>query len=117
MNVAGAGRGTLQPFRPSDPPLVDQVDRKGRSFRPALSGIYLMTDAPIWVPTEAVNQRLGLSRTTLDRLRAEGQLVAGTHWCWLSGQRNRKIGWDLAAVEQWQRSRAVELTGGVEAAK
>ena len=93
---------------------MDQVDRKGRSFRPALSGIYLMTDAPIWVPTEAINQRLGLSRTTLDRLRAEGQLVAGTHWCWLSGQRNGKIGWDLAAVEHWQRNRAVELTGGVE---
>jgi len=36
---------------------------------------------------------------------------------WLSGQRNGKIGWDLAAEEQWQRDRAVELNGGVEAAK
>ena len=82
-----------------------------------MSGNHLMTDAPIWVPTEAINKRLGLSRTTLDRLRAEGQLVAGTHWCWLSDQSNGKIGWDLAAIEQWQRDRAIELTGGVEAAK
>jgi len=61
---------------------VDQVQvyRQGpSSSRPALSDIYLRTDAPIWVPTEAINQRLGLSRTTLNRIRAEGQLVAGTH--------------------------------------
>ena len=92
MNVAGAGRGSLHPFRLSDPPIVDQVDRKGRTFRPALSGIYLITNAPVLVQTEEINQLLGPSRTTLDRLRAEGQLVAGTHWCGLTGQRNGKIG-------------------------
>ena len=81
---------------------MDQVERKGRSFRRALGGNNPKTDAPVRAQNEGGNQRLGLYRSTLDPLRAEDQSLAGTllmlaHW---PARRKDRLGFgSLRAVE------------------
>ena len=66
---------------------------------------------PVWVGDDEVTSRLGISRTTLGKLRASGALRAGEHWCWLGGSPGGKVGFDLARIEQWQRDRAQQFAG------
>ena len=70
-----------------------------------------------WASEEECIEALGLSHTVLIRLCTAGDLVAGEHWIWLSGQRNGKVGYNPDRIETWQRERTAQIVRDLEAAK
>ena len=56
-----------------------------------------------WANAQETANALGLSATRLRQLQAKGKLVAGQHWVYLTGTAGGPVGWDIAAIAEWQR--------------
>ena len=56
-----------------------------------------------WASAQQAAKALGLSATRLRQLQAEGKLIAGEHWVYLTGTEGGPVGWDIQAIAEWQR--------------
>jgi len=56
----------------------------------------------LWSSTEEAAELSGISRTRLFELKNSGDLKAGFAWVYLTGRRTGPIGWNVAAIQQWQ---------------
>ena len=61
-----------------------------------------------WFPTEEACELLGLGRTNLMMLK-ESDLIAGIHYVFVTGKRRGTIGWDVAAIQEWQIKKSQEI--------
>jgi len=61
-----------------------------------------------WFPTEEALELLGLGRTNLLMLK-ENDLIAGVHYVYVTGKRRGTIGWDVAAIQEWQIKKTQEI--------
>ena len=61
-----------------------------------------------WFPTEEALELLGLGRTNLLMLK-ENDLIAGVHYVYVTGKRRGTIGWDVAAIQEWQIKKSQEI--------
>ena len=61
-----------------------------------------------WFPTEEAIELLGLGRTNLLLLK-DSDLIAGVHYVYVTGRRRGTIGWDVAAIQEWQIKKSQEI--------
>ena len=61
-----------------------------------------------WFPTEEALELLGLGRTNLLMLK-DSDLIAGVHYVYVTGKRRGTIGWDVAAIQEWQIKKSQEI--------
>ena len=61
-----------------------------------------------WFPTEEAIELLGLGRTNLLLLK-DSDLIAGVHYVYVTGRKRGTIGWDVAAIPEWQIKKSQEI--------
>tara|TARA_R100001509_G_scaffold130293_1_gene83622 strand:+ start:277 stop:531 length:255 start_codon:yes stop_codon:yes gene_type:complete len=61
-----------------------------------------------WFPTEEAIELLGLGRTNLLLLK-DSDLIAGVHYVYVTGRKRGTIGWDVAAIQEWQIKKSQEI--------
>ena len=62
-----------------------------------------MSFRKMWAGSDDAGEALSISVTRLRELKRTGELQAGTHWVYLTGKRSGPIGWDIEAIQLWQR--------------
>ena len=61
-----------------------------------------------WFPTEEAIELLGLGRTNLLLLK-DSDLIAGVHYVYVTGRKRGTLGWDVAAIQEWQIKKSQEI--------
>jgi hypothetical protein len=70
-----------------------------------------VTIASKWSSLDEAVSATKISASHLRQLKRSGALPAGTAWVYLTGNLRGRVGWSIAAIQQWQHSRTVELIG------
>ncbi len=61
-----------------------------------------------WYSTEDACKYLGLGRTNLMMLK-DNDLTVGVHYVFVTGRKRGTLGWDVAAIQQWQIQASKEI--------
>jgi hypothetical protein len=70
-----------------------------------------VTISNAWSSLDEAVRATRISASHLRSLKRSGALPAGTAWVYLTGNLRGRVGWSIAAIQQWQHSRTVELIG------
>tara|TARA_B100000212_G_C26945895_1_gene352178 strand:- start:16 stop:282 length:267 start_codon:yes stop_codon:yes gene_type:complete len=77
-----------------------------------------MNNLSNWVSVADASKLLGISETTLWKLKNTKTLVAGVHWLYVTGQKNSNVKWNVEAINKWQVEQTIETENApLEAAK
>ena len=77
-----------------------------------------MNNLSNWVGVAHASKLLGISETTLWKLKNTKTLVAGVHWLYVTGQKNSNVKWNVEAINKWQVEQTIETEKApLEAAK
>ena len=77
-----------------------------------------MNNLSNWVGVAHASKLLGISETTLWKLKNTKTLAAGVHWLYVTGQKNSNVKWNVEAINKWQVEQTIETEKApLEAAK
>ena len=67
----------------------------------------------VWATCDEACDALGIGRTALWSLQ-KNDLEPGTHWAYLTGKPKGVVGWDVAAIADWQREQTAAIAQAVK---
>ena len=77
-----------------------------------------MNNLTNWVGVAHASELLGISETTLWKLKNTKTFKAGVHWLYVTGKRKSNVKWNVEAINKWQVEQTIETENApLEAAK